>query len=309
MNSFTLANNLLDNPEALREQAQRDGYLFFHGLADTDLMLSLRRQILALCERAGWLEAGTDPMEGIAAPGQRHLEPEPGYMQMYKQVMQLEDFHAFAHQPRLLAMLDALFGETTLVHARNIARIIFPQATQFTTPAHQDFLHIQGTEQTWTSWIPLGDCPQPLGSLAVLPGSHKAGMYPVHRTLGAGGHGIDTNELPFEWVGGDFAAGDVLLFHSLTVHKGMPNQSANRLRLSVDFRYQPLSHPITPASMQPHYGYAWEEIYRNWQSPQHQYYWRDLPLHHAEFTTRYYEAAREADRQETEKQASDKGQA
>ena len=296
MNNFAIANNLLEHPEALREQAQRDGYLFFRNLADMELMLSLRRQILELCEHAGWLQTGTDLLEGIAAPGQRHIEGEPEYMQVYKQVMQLEDFHAFAHQSRLIAMLDALFGEPTLVHARNIARIIFPRATEFTTPAHQDFLHIQGTEQTWTSWIPLGDCPQQLGSLAVLPGSHTQGMYPVHRALGAGGHGIDTNELPFEWAGGNFAAGDVLLFHSLTVHKGMPNLSANRLRLSVDFRYQPLSHSVTPASMQPHFGYAWEEIYTDWQSGKYQYYWRDLPLSYAEFSPRYYESAREAEK-------------
>ena len=298
MNDFTVANDLLEHPKALREQAQRDGYLFFHNLADTELMLSLRRQILLLCEQAGWLAVGTGPMEGIAAPGTRHLEPEPEFMRVYKQVMQLEDFHAFAHQPRLIAMLDALFGEITLVHARNIARIIFPQATQFTTPAHQDYLHIQGTEQTWTSWIPLGDCPQTLGSLAVLPGSHKAGLYPVHRTLGAGGHGVDTSELPFTWAGGDFVAGDVLLFHSLTVHKGLPNLSADKLRLSVDFRYQPLSHPLTPGSMQPHYGYAWEDIYNNWQSSRYQYYWRDLPLHYAQFTTRYYEAAAPPEKQQ-----------
>ena len=128
-----------------------------------------------------------------------------------------------------------------------------------------------------------------MGSLAVLAGSHRQGLYPVARSLGAGGLSIDTEALPFPWTGSDFAAGDVLLFHSLTVHRGLPNQSPNRMRLSVDYRYQGVSQPIVEGSLHPHFAMvSWDEIYAGWKSPQYQYYWRDLPLKLVEWTPRHH---------------------
>jgi hypothetical protein len=122
-----------------------------------------------------------------------------------------------------------------------------------------------------------------MGSLAVLEGSHRAGILPVHRAHGAGGVGIDTAPLSHRWVGSGFEPGDVLVFHSLAVHKALPNLTADRIRLSVDFRYQPLSHPISEGSLQPHYAQVtWEQVYAGWKSDRFKYYWRELPIRHAE---------------------------
>src|SRR5262245_16542802 len=165
---FTVSNDALDDDDELRVRMAREGYLFFRGLIDPEATLEVRREILTLCAAAGWLADGTDLMEGIAAPGVAYVEPEPGFMVVYNQVMKNEPFHSLAHAPGLLAMLRTLFGEAALAHPRNIARIIFPQNTQFTTPSHQDYIHIQGTEETYTAWIPLGDCPAALGGLIVL---------------------------------------------------------------------------------------------------------------------------------------------
>jgi ectoine hydroxylase-related dioxygenase (phytanoyl-CoA dioxygenase family) len=179
-------------------------------------------------------------------------------------------------------MLDKLFGEKTLVHPRNIGRIMFPENTKYTTPAHQDFIHIRGTEETYTAWIPLGECPKALGGLTVLSGSHQGGIYPVKPALGAGGVGIDTAPLETDglyWVAGDFEIGDALFFHSHAVHKALPNQSPDRIRLSVDYRYQGCSKPVTEGSLLPHFNrMAWDEIYTDWKSTQYQYYWNTFDL-------------------------------
>ena len=71
----------------------------------------------------------------------------------------------------------------------------------------------------------------------------------------------------------------MVLFHSLTVHKALPNLDPMHLRLSVDFRYQPLSHPVDPSSLLPHHNQiTWEEVYADWKSDTHKYYWQSLPL-------------------------------
>jgi len=194
----------------------------------------------------------------------------------------LESFHAFAHHPAIIDVCDKLFGEKTLVHPRNIGRIMFPENTKYTTPAHQDFIHIRGTEETYTGWIPLGPCPEVLGGLSVLSGSHRGGIYPVKPALGAGGLGIDTAPLEadgFYWVGGNYEIGDALFFHSHAVHKGMPNQTSDRIRLSVDYRYQGNSKPVTDGSLLPHFNrMAWDEIYKDWTSTEYQYYWNAFDL-------------------------------
>jgi ectoine hydroxylase-related dioxygenase (phytanoyl-CoA dioxygenase family) len=128
-------------------------------------------------------------------------------------------------------------------------------------------------------WMPLVDCPAELGGLAVLAGSHTLGILPVHAATGAGGIGITTDKLGLSWHTSNFAAGDILLFHSHTIHKALPNVTSNRLRISVDYRYQGVSQPIVEDGLYPHYGrLTWEEIYQGWARQDLQYYWQSMNL-------------------------------
>ena len=55
--------------------------------------------------------------------------------------------------------------------------------------------------------------------------------------------------------------GDVLIFHSLAVHKGVSNRS-DKLRMSMDARYQRASDPIAPGSLLPHsQPNDWESVF------------------------------------------------
>ena len=62
------ATGLLNQPVELRRQATEEGYLFFPNLLDSAKVLNLRQQIMAICEKHGWTQAGTDCMEGLANP-------------------------------------------------------------------------------------------------------------------------------------------------------------------------------------------------------------------------------------------------
>jgi hypothetical protein len=292
MQPFTESTPLLGTPGALRRRAAEDGYLYFHRLLHAEPILAVRREILDVCARHGFLAPGTDPDAARAAPGIHWREGDPEYMAAYDDIQRLQSFHALAHAGPLLEALRQLFGEEVLVHPRNIARVMFPQNNQFTTPAHQDYVHIQGTEETWTAWIPLGECPRSLGGLEVLAGSHRAGVLPARSAYGAGGLGVETEHLGLEWRGQDFACGDVLLFHSLCVHRGIDNTTPHTIRLSVDYRYQGVSQPVTESSLLPHFArHSWEEIYAGWDAEWLKYYWRKWELKPAEFTRRYHEAA------------------
>lgn len=280
---FRVSNDALDDSAELRRRMEAEGYLFFRSLQDRDKLWSLRREMLGVMQAGGWLRAGTDLMAGIAETAARCTEGDVEYTAVYHELYKLEAFHRSGHWPEVLAMLEKVVGGPVLPHPQKVARLWFPQYQAHTTPIHQDFVHFQGTYDTYTCWAPVGDCPRELGGLAVLPGSHKINaVHDHHFALGAGSLAIDTERLQGQWVTTDYGIGDTLLFHSLTVHQALPNTTADRMRISLDNRYQALDQPIAEHMLLPHlrthHDLTWDEVYRNWQSTELQYYWRNLDL-------------------------------
>lgn len=280
---FRVSNDAFQDPEELRRRMDAEGYLFFRSLQDADKLQTLRRDILAVCREGGWLKAGTDPAAGIAEPSRRCTEGDLEYARVYHEIYKLQSFHRAGHWPEVLATMEKVIGGPVLPHPQKIARLWFPQYTEHTTPIHQDFVHFQGTYETYTCWAPVGDCPRELGGLALLPGSHKINaVHDHHFSLGAGSLAIDTERLKGQWVTTDYAIGDTLIFHSLTVHQALPNRTADRLRISLDNRYQGMDQPIAEHMLLPHlrthHELTWDEVYRDWRSHELQYYWRDLDL-------------------------------
>ncbi|MBB6671450.1 phytanoyl-CoA dioxygenase family protein [Cohnella nanjingensis] len=288
---FVDSTPILENPAQLRERAQEDGMLFFKGLIPQERVLSLRLDILGSLGKYGVLNNRYPTMEAMA-----DVEAINRYdadklqwngvgvtLEMYRDIQKLESFHALAHAPELKAMYRTLFGAEPFPHPRNIGRIMLPHRDLKATPSHQDFLHIQGATNAWTCWMPLGDVPRKLGGLAVLKGSHKAGLLGVANAPGAGGLESILCGLDYRWETTDYEPGDVLTFHSLTVHKSMPNAVPGKIRLSADYRYQPADEVIEPASLLPHGPYTWEELYEGWQRADLQYYWKDREFSLAAF--------------------------
>lgn len=271
---------LIGKPSALAARAAADGYVFMRGVLDLGLIQSLRNEIAAILVDLGWVDAA-EPLALLrdsACMRTYRESSDPEWTEFYARVQRLRSFHAFAHQPQLAHIADAICGGQHLVHPRHICRLCFPQSQQFTTPAHQDYFYIGGTEDTWTAWMPLGDCPKSLGSLAVVPGSHKQGLLPVHVADGAGGHACDV--AADAWHASDFKAGDLLILHSLLIHQGQDNLSERQLRLSLDVRFQHPGQAIHSSSLEPHmHVLTWDEIYQHW--PAHdalKYYWKTIPL-------------------------------
>jgi hypothetical protein len=167
-------------------------------------------------------------------------------------------------------------------------RNIFPDRLQYTTKAHQDYPNVQGTPEVYTAWIPLIDCPPEVGGLQVARGSHTLGVLEFGIGYGAGGIEI-LDPLDGRWTGGPMCAGDVLVFHSLTVHKGIENRSS-RLRMSIDCRYQRVRDPFNPDNANPDgQPLRWEDVYAGWRSRDLQYYWTRLPLTERPFDRTWFD--------------------
>ena len=269
---FVDSKPLLDDAASLRARADRDGYLFFKGLLPKEAVLRVRADILAVIERHGWCRAGQDEHGGLVNVEALNQVPE-SQMRLdvgvshaaYDDVQRLESVHRLPHHPRLLALYQPLFARDVLVHPRHIARLVTPHQAMVPTPQHQDFPLVQGTSDTWTCWIPIGDCPRALGGLTVLRASHQLGKLPIQETRGAGNMAAQLCPGEDDWVLGDYEIGDVLTFPSLTVHKALPCRRKEQIRLSLDVRYQSVDEPIEARSLQPHCSLTWEEIYAGWE--------------------------------------------
>lgn len=244
--------------EELRAAMEQDGYLFFRGLVPADVVLGVRREVLALCAQDNWLDPGRDIIDGIAASGHEPLrEGMPEYMTVYRRILKTPSFHDYPLHPALRRVAQKVLElnslDDVLVHPRRIGRITFPHLLSATTPPHQDHHYIRGAVETYSCWTPLGACPVELGGLAVLPKSQNRGFLEhTVKSSGVGGAGVPLENETLNWHLSDFGVGDALFFHSYTIHKAMPNLTANQLRVSTDNRYQRPKDDIAPDSLQPH---------------------------------------------------------
>lgn len=276
-----ISNDAIEDAAELQSRIADDGYLFFKRLMDADKLRDLRREMMSAIQRAGWLIAGTDPLDGIADITMRYTEGDQEYTDGYAEVYKLENFHRSAHWGEVTDMVAKILGGPVMPHPQKVARVWFPKYTEHTTPTHQDYVHFQGSWNTLTCWAPVGDCPIELGGLAVIPESHKVERILEHHfSLGAGGLSVDETEhedLNPVWHSTDYEIGDALFFPALTIHKALPNYTEDRLRLSLDNRYLKVGEEIAEHMLEPHgpSGLRWEEIYPQWQADDLKYYWEN----------------------------------
>jgi hypothetical protein len=277
MMPFHDSTDLVDDGPALAARMRTDGYLFLRGLLPAGDIRNVQRQAGTIAKDAGWLRDDRDVTEAIADPDGFCIDPDPAYLKTLRAINRLEDYHRLKHHPALISLFERMLGGPILPHPRVLMRNIFPAREAYTTKAHQDFPNVQGTTEVYTAWFPLIDCPMETGPLQVAQGTHTGEVYDFDIGMGAGGIEI-TDPFNDRWVSGAFAVGDVLIFHSLMVHKGVPNRG-DKLRMSMDVRYQLVSEPFNldnaNADGQP---LSWDDIYAGWSSDELKYYWRALDL-------------------------------
>jgi hypothetical protein len=267
------------NPRTLRSSIRQKGYVLIRQLLPRDAVDTLLAEVTQILSTSGWLLPGHDPVERVANIAAACGDPDPGFKQTYQKVFNLATFHALPHHPQLKRAMKMLVGDRLLVHPKPIGRLIFPNCERLTVHAHQDYRFMGGDPECFTVWIPLHDCPIEVGPLRVMEGSHRFG-FQKHED-----ENLHVPEIQVDgtdggvWVGGQINAGDVLMFHSLTVHAASPNLS-KQLRLSLDCRFQDYQRVLNPSNLAfgGESGKSWEKTYSGWPSDALKYYWKQLPL-------------------------------
>ena len=259
------STELLADARGLRARMVQDGYLYLPGLLRRPDVLAARREILERLAKEGLLDETADVMEGKIKPGvQQAFRPD-----LTRRNPALENI---LYRGPMMAFFESFLGGEVRHFDYTWLRVISPGLG---TPCHMDSVYMnRGTLDLYTVWTPLGDVDFTLGGLIVLEGSNnnrrlvetygmkdvdtycenkpesrpwveetgghlKANPNQIRNSVGAG---IDGRA--GRWLTAEYKAGDVLVFSIFTVHASLDNQSADRLRISADSRYQLASAPV-----------------------------------------------------------------
>lgn len=263
----------------LQARFQELGYLFFKRYMPADTCSGLLADLLAQTNG----QVAFDRASGLPVlHGRPFVESDPDWDEIYPRIQALESFHRFFHSEHTLELMRLVSGTEVFVYPMKMARISTPGKVGCETPPHQDaYSHHAGPTMAGI-WVALHDISTPMGRVKVLPGSHKGGVRKVFSAAGVGGVQCEIYPQDTTWHVADSAAGDVLIFHSATVHKAEPNLTDTTVRMSVDTRFSDYGAPVFFTNLEPHHGWRiaglnWERVYRDWKSKDYQYYWRDYP--------------------------------
>jgi phytanoyl-CoA dioxygenase PhyH len=266
-----------EDPRVLKSRFEEFGYLYLKQAVPEGLCESLLASIL-------------HHLAGVVGPGvgvpQLHGRPfcegDALWNEVYPEVQSEPSLHEFFHRPELRRLMELLWPGEVFVYPMKMARVSTPGRLGDETPPHQDAHSHQAPKDMAGMWVALHDVAENMGRLKILPGSHHRGVRQVFEAQGVGG--VQCEILPEEttWHVSNMQRGDVIIFHSCTIHKAEPNTSPSDVRVSVDTRFCRHGTPVFSLNLYPHHSWTidrldWEYVYRNWPSTDLQHYWKDYP--------------------------------
>ena len=246
------------------------GYLFFKNFFNKSEVPLIRKKILEVLYKEGWITS-TNETYVVQEPVRWINSPE--FYRCIDEFMQIEELHVLGKHPSLLKLMEHLLGGPAFPHPRKMIRTSYPIRLNKTDliPPHQDIFYVRGEIDTFTVWIPLGKYSIEKGGLKVAEGSHKMQLLPTSPTdeNRFGCKLSDIKEEDFIWKLSPVEMGDILVFHSLTLHGATPNLE-NQIRLSMDCRFSsPLGVLNEEQLIPPYHPHVrdWNELSRKWKQP------------------------------------------
>lgn len=271
------ANELIEQPDALKARIEEDGYLFIRGLHDREKVKATRRFLLEKLDENEQLDRSYPLDDAIPAEGKRGM-----FWGGNKAVTHQPPFLNLVESPEIMNFCEHYYDAPVITYDYKWLRVIGPGNF---SGAHYDIVYMgRGTKNLLTVWTPISDISFDMAPLLVLVGSHRFevvketyGKMDVDRDHVTGSFSYDPIELidryGGQWQTSEFQMGDVVILGMYTMHASLDNTS-NRFRLSTDTRYQRADAPVDERWIgeNPKAHYAWtkgktvpmEEMRQKW---------------------------------------------
>ncbi|MDA0840160.1 MAG: phytanoyl-CoA dioxygenase family protein [Planctomycetota bacterium] len=159
----------------------------------------------------------------------------------FRKELHLEGLFPLFFHPRLLDLAEQIIGPEIRLYPNYTARPKLPGNARTLVLWHQDGGYTGAEADSLRMvnvWAPLVPATIENGCMQFIPGSHNFGIAQHHSRE----HYLEIDEavlnpLLDRAVDIEVEPGDVVLFHNLLFHQGLPNRS-DTVRWSLDWRYQ-----------------------------------------------------------------------
>jgi len=230
-------SNINDSHRVLSNRLRKSGYLFFKKIIPLSSILKAKVKALKVGFETKLLNLeyhyGSTQINKSLKNVDEMAEVSEEFVRKF---IQSSEFNSILNSRKIRYVLRKALNSQIVKHPSSIsqwARVHFPESLFPRMLPHQDFNYVGKPTDTYSVWVPLTDCPKTLGGLSILEGSHLSGYLD---------HGLMKNEAQIprnlnRWLTTDFNIGDVLIFHSHTVHGALPNLTPDTVRLALDLRF------------------------------------------------------------------------
>lgn len=237
MGALKTANHLIGDPAGLAKAWEEDGYWYFKGLFDKDVIADLRKSWIAFLQRKGLIDEGVDDNK-YNGSGFESKDITPAELTRIAEFNEMNIHTMLTKHPATRAAMERVLGYEPMwlpiAEYRANAPVDDPNASRIIY-AHQDGFYSRGLDMK-ICWIPLDDLDAEVGCCAFVPGTHKGQnfhdldnppLFPVRK---------DNIPPMDQWQYANFQPGDVVIFDLDLLHSGLTNVSKDRFRLSFDIR-------------------------------------------------------------------------
>ncbi len=237
---------------ALQEQFEAQGYVILKGIFDCDVLNGVRSELELLVDQtADVLIANrkirdrfeSEPFETrFFRFFEDNMDEAP---KSFRSELHLPGMFGLFFYPRLLDLVELFLGWEIRLYPNYTVRPKFPEWKGTEVLWHQDGgytatggdMGVRDLKMI-NVWAPLVPVRVKNGCMEFVPGTHRLGVVPHEKRE----YYLEISESHLSRYAGEAVPialdpGDVVLFHNLLFHRGLPNTSQT-IRWSCDWRYQ-----------------------------------------------------------------------
>ena len=247
ISNLSESNHLLGDIPALKNQFEKDGYLLLGNFFPKEKVEAVYDTVTEMIDSEEELKPGTDPKDAIVGHQNKRY-------QLWRNIELTESSEMLdlANGSEIRGFFEGFLGGPVRTYDTRWLRAV---PNGINNGIHYDIVYMgRGTDQVYTSWIPLSDAPIERSPLILCLGSHK--LAKVRDTYGKMDTDTDNTEAVFshsakemvddfgcQWGTTNFNQGDLIIFGMYMMHASLQNVS-EQYRMSVDVRFQLVSEPI-----------------------------------------------------------------
>lgn len=250
-------NNTFD--KTVQQQFEEEGYTLLKDVLEPSTVEEARAEMKQLVDDiADKLMADgkiSDPMKDapfetrLAQLFQDHPNEAP---KSFRTELHLPELFPVFFNSRIIDIAESLLGPEIRLYPNYTARPKLPDHAATVVLWHQDGGYTEAVEgaqgqvdvlRMMNVWSPLVPARVENGCMQFVPGTHKLGVVPhiaKEHYLEISPEYLQPREA--QAINVEMDPGDVVLFHNLLFHRGLPNRSAT-IRWSLDWRYQDATQP------------------------------------------------------------------